>query len=268
MFISNVLRGYWARMADQSIRIVIADDDEPIRNLLKNYLCFYEEVKVVGTAADGKRLVEVVRETLPDAVFIDIQMPGMDGLSAVYRLQAEFPSLFVVFVSAHAHYAAEAYSMDATDFLVKPFSRERIGKALNKIKRYKEMNDKILSFCNNDGIPAEPANSALIMLKSGHGIIMVEKNNIVFVEKQGRKCLVHTTRGIYETTHSLTAIEDSLDKPNFFRCHKGFIINVRQVEKISPYADRAYEISFYNYPLKAPMRRNKFEEFCLMIKCE
>ncbi|MDF9408094.1 LytTR family DNA-binding domain-containing protein [Pelotomaculum isophthalicicum JI] len=252
-------------MGEPELKVVIAEDDEPICNLLKNYLSSFEEVAVVGTAADGEKLIEVVKATSPDAVFVDIQMPGIDGLSAVHQLQNEFTSLFAVFVSAHTHYAVDAFNMDAADFLAKPFTRERVGKALQKLKRFKKMIDKTRNNNTSATNMAETDNSNQIMLKCGHGIVLVEKENIIFVEKLGKKSIVHTTRGSFETAHSLVTFEKSLNKPNFFRCHKSFIINVKLVEKISPYADRAYEISFYNYNQTVTMRREKFEEFCSLF---
>lgn len=239
------------------LKIVIADDEEPIRNLLINYLKSFEEVKVVGTAGDGENLLAVVRETSPDAIFVDIQMPGLDGLTAVHQLQHEFPSLFIVFVSGHTNYAVDAFNLDATDFLAKPITIDRLKKSLDKLQRSKYFNAKN----SNNGDTIKTDNKERLMLKCGHGIIMVEKEGIFFVEKQGRKCVVHTIRGLYETASSLADIENSLRMPDFFRCHKGFIINVKLVERIVPYADRAYEISFYNYPHRAPMRRDMFEEF-------
>ncbi len=249
----------------EPLRVVVADDDEPICNLLKGYLCSFDEVEVVGSVADGEKLVEVVRETSPDAVFLDIRMPGLDGLASVHSLQNEFPSLFVVFVSSYTHYAVDAFNLDAVDFVAKPFTRDRLAKSLNKLKRFKELsaltqrNGKSLTGARKTGFNSQLA------LKCGHGITMVERESIFFLEKQGKKTIVHTTRGRYETTSSLHSLESTLEKPDFFRCHKSFVINVKHVEKIIPYADRTYEISFYGYPLKVPMRREKFVEFCSLF---
>lgn len=240
------------------IKIVIADDDEPILNMLKNYLSSFEDISVVGTAFDGESLVKEVREKSPDAVYVDIQMPGIDGLSAVYQLQQENTSLFVVFVTAYTQYAVEAFNLDATDYLTKPVTITRLEKSLNKIKWFKEHEISTHKYKAAD-------NKDKILLKQGHGIIIIDKESIIFIEKQGKKSIIHTSRGVYETSFSLASIEEMLHLPDFFRCHKGYIINIRQVEKIVPYADRSYEVKFFNYPHKVPMRREKFEEFCTLM---
>lgn len=249
-----------------TIRAVIGDTDWPIRNMTKKYIGSFKEFEVVGEASDGESLVKICRKVSPDALFLDIDMPGLDCLSAVRRLQREMPSLLVILVSANAHYAAEAFNMDAVDFLVKPFTRERIGKSLNKISRLR----KLAAEGSGTAAPEVGCPSNLnrqILVKHGHGILIIEKNSIFFVEKLGRKSIVHTTRGNYEISAPLVTFEEILPRPMFFRCHKGYIINIQMVEKIVPYADRAYEISFYDYSRKVPMRREKFEEFCLMIQC-
>jgi len=253
-------------MADISLNIAVADDDEPICNLLKNYLHSFEGVQVVGVATDGESLMEIVQKHSPDAVFMDIEMPGLDGLSVVQHLRQKYPNLFVVFVTAHSQYAVEAFNLDATDFLAKPLSRERLSKSIAKISRFKTLLESHYNPAKTGGEQNNNGDQQLI-LKSGHGIILIKKRDILFIEKTRKTSTVHTSHGRYEVQYSLAELEKSLADSNYYRCHKSFIINIRQVEKIIPYADRAYEISFYNYPGKATMRREKFEELCsLMMK--
>jgi len=249
-------------MPENPLRIVIADDDEPVRNMLKNFFdLLFKEVAVVGLAASGEELLEVVKTTVPDAVFVDVQMPGLDGLSAVHMMQREFPHLFVVFISAHTHYAVEAFNLDATDFLAKPVTVDRLRKSLDKIMYFKSLTAAV-------GRPGDqqPADwPGRLVLKSGHGITILDKNSIVFVEKQGTKSVFHTSTGNYEAVCSLSYLEKFLREPAFLRCHKSFIINVSKVLRIEPYADRAYQVFFSDYPLTVTMRREKFHEFCRLI---
>lgn len=250
----------------ESIKVVIADDDRPVLNMLKNYLCnVFEDIEVVGTAR-GDELLEVVRQTTPDAVFTDIKMPGMDGLNAVCLLQKEFPNLFIVFISAHTHYAIEAFSLDAVDFLSKPINNERLSKTIVKIKRYKALfeNSQSVGLFKDQEVSSN--RSTHLILKFGHGITLVDKSDIIYVEKQGQKCLFHTTRWVLESACSLASLEKCLREPMFFRCHKSFIINVFKVEKIIPYADRAYRVCFFNYPEAIYIRRNSYEKFCTLFK--
>ena len=258
-------------MPGSTLKIIIADDDEPICNFLSNILCTFEGVAVAGKANDGSKLLEMVKDTGPDAVFLDIQMPGLDGLSAVPLMQRQHPGVFIVFITAHARYAAEAFDLDAVDYLIKPLNRERIGRALEKLMRYKAMQTAGgKSFRSpagsGGGSKTTPDSHNRLIVKNGHGMIIINADSIIFIEKAGKKCVIHTDSGLHETPEQLLCIEQRLDPDWFFRCHKSYIININYVEKVLPYADRAYELTFHNYPAKVTMRREKFEEFCLMIE--
>ncbi|MDQ0287551.1 DNA-binding LytR/AlgR family response regulator [Desulfofundulus luciae] len=258
-------------MTGSVLKIVIADDDEPICNLLSDILGTFEGVAVVGKASNGRNLLKLVKDTGPDAVFLDIQMPGLDGLSAVHQLQRQHPGVFIVFITAYPQYAAEAFNLDAVDYLIKPLNRERIGRTLDKLKRFKEM--RTAGGKDHRPYPGPGGSSksgpdcrTKLTIKSGHGIIVIDTDSIFFVEKVGKKCVIHTDSGLYETSEGLSLLEGRLDPARFFRCHKSFIINIDRVEKVLPYADRAYEVTFRNYPARVTMRREKFEAFCLMIQ--
>ncbi|MEW6192690.1 MAG: LytTR family DNA-binding domain-containing protein [Bacillota bacterium] len=271
-----------------SLKVIVADDDEPTRNLLGSLLETFAGVTVVGKAGTGKEMLDLVRETLPDIVFVDVKMPDLDGLSAVYRLQQEHPGVFVVFVSAHAHYAVDAFNLDAADYVMKPVSRERLGRALAKAIRFK----KAPSFDSGEAVIPPPGPHAAgksapdyqeLVFKYGHGRLVIETKEIIFIEKQRKKCVIHSRSGLYETAENLSAIQEKLDPACFFRCHKSFIINVHRVEKVIPLRDPAtkmnplrksdgvYEVSFRNYTpknnAKVTMRRDKFKEFCQLLKC-
>ncbi len=254
-------------MLESKIRIVIANDKEPVRNMLKKFIdsFFNDCVEIAGLAESGEEFLKVVERTVPDAVFVNIQMPDLDGLTAVRILQQKLPELFVVFVSEHTNYAVEAFKLNATDFLIKPFSVDRLGETLARIAHNRSLleTNKIYNFSKK-----EEASCLIgrLMLKCGHGITIIDKNTILFVEKKWQKCLFHTTSNIYESTCSLSSLEKILVEPYFFRCHKSFIINIQHIEKIMPYADRAYEVIFHNYPHKATMRWEKFKEMCKQVK--
>ncbi|MEW6182907.1 MAG: LytTR family DNA-binding domain-containing protein [Bacillota bacterium] len=251
-------------MSDRAFKVVVADDDEPTRSLLKTMLETFERVTVVGMADSGRGLLKLVEDTAPEVIFVDVQMPDLDGLSAVFRLQKEHPDVFAVFISAHAHYAAEAFDLDAVDYVVKPLNRDRVGRALAKARRFVELRSIVAAA---DFTLNGPDNTKRLVLKCGHGATVVKTDDIFFIEKMGKRCIIHTDGSRYDTVDRLSSIERQLDA-RFFRCHKSFIININRVERVIPYADRAYEISFRGYPYKVTMRRDRFEDFCRLVKNE
>ena len=254
-------------MSSHTIKIAIADDDITICNYLKNLLSSYNDLKVVGTATDGNKLIDIVKATNPHALIVDVQMPNLDGLSVVYQLQQEYPSLYIIFFSAYAHYAVEAFNLEAVDYLVKPVDRARLNKALNRVRNFINSNfgAHLSTGSENSAYRTIANNTDRLVLKTGNGVILLDPLDILYIEKMLKKCITHTIREQYCTSDSLASMEMRLNPAIFFRCHKSFIINVRQVHKIIPYADRSYEVSFHNYSHKVTMRRDKFEQFCSMI---
>lgn len=235
------------------ITIVVAEDEPPIRKLLQSYLEDFPQVEVAAAASSGKELLEITERIEFDAVFLDIQMPDMDGLSAAAKIKGLHPDVFIVFVTAHTKYAAESYQLEAVDYLVKPVTRDGIARAIKKI-------EKFLSLNNSSGSSGQDR----ILIKNNHEIYFVNPAEIFFVEKELKKTVIHSVNGKYFTTEPLYELEKKLGQ-NFFRCHRGFIINTDRIERIVPIADRLYEVSFYNYPHRVTMRRQKLEELCSIM---
>jgi DNA-binding LytR/AlgR family response regulator len=257
-------------MQSDTLKVVVADDDETTCNLLGDLIDSFEGVSLSGKACSGTDMLELVRKTDPDVVLVDVQMPELDGLSAVYRLQEERPGIFIIFITGHPKYAADAYNLDAGDFLVKPVGRERLTRALKKAKRFKEL--KFYPGIQGPG-HQDPAllakiefpSSNKLVLKSGGSLVIIDADTILFVEGAGKKSVFHTNASCFGITEQLGAVEKRLDPFRFFRCHKSYIINVMSVEKVIPYTTRAYDVIFREHPHKAAMRKDKFKEFCRII---
>lgn len=241
--------------SNKTISIIIAEDDQPVRQLLEIYLNEFHCVDVVASVSTGAEVLEMYDKLKPSAVFLDISMPDIDGLSLAIRLKAKCPDILIVFTTAHTSYAAEAYQMDAVDYLVKPITREAVARAITKIKRL------LPSFLKRPEIRTVNDH---ITVKNRHETYFIHLNDIIYIEKEQRKAVFHTEYGICCTGDGLNLIEQKLDA-RFFRCHRGFIINMTKVNKVTPIADRVYEISFHNYPGRVPMGRKKFEELCSLI---
>ena len=237
----------------RKITIVIAEDEPPIRKLLQSYLEEFPQVEVAAAVPDGKELLEITERIEFDAVFLDIQMPDMDGLLAAAKIKRHRPGVFIVFVTAHTKYAAESYQLEAVDYLVKPVTRDGIARAIKKIEKFLSLNNSSVS-------PGE----GRILIKNNREIYFINPFEILFVERELRKTVIHSVNGKYFTTEPLHELEKKLGQ-NFFRCHRSFIINTDRIERITPIADRLYEVSFYNYPHRVTMRRQKLEELCAIM---
>lgn len=241
----------------KSIRIIVAEDDQPVRKLIESHLAKFPQVEVVASVSNGSEILKVVGQLKPTAIFLDISMPEIDGLSLAMLLKESDPEILIVFVTAHTSYAVEAYQLDAIDYLVKPITREAVARSIIKIER---LLPSVLKRAEIKTV------SDHITVRNRYETYFIQLNSIIYVEKEQRKAVFHTENGLYLTAEGLSAIGQRLDA-RFFRCHKGFIVNTTKINKVTPIADRLYEISFHNYSGRAPMGRKKFEELCNLMAC-
>jgi len=232
---------------DGVIKVLIVEDDLPTQQLIQTYLSSISEVKIIATLNNCESLLEIVLESRPTAVFLDIELPGSDGLTTAVRLKESFPDIYVVFVTGHTKYAADAFQIEAVDYIVKPFDKERLQKAVERIKQFLAVKS------------SPPVNKHLLVVKNAHEIYIINPADIFFIEKESRKCKIHTTTGIYLTTELLSSLESKLTA-SFFRCHKSFIINTHKIEKVTPIAERIYSVTFYGSDLNVTMGRQKMEQ--------
>lgn len=241
--------------ASNQVTVLIAEDEPSIQEMLESCLLAIPGVRVVGKASSGSEALSLVEELKPDALFLDVKMPGLDGLSLASIVKTAKPETCLVFVTAHPGYAVEAFQVDATDYIVKPITAEAVAKAITKVR--KQLEAERMTHLHKQKLT----------IRDHREVVFIEANDIVFVEKLARKTIVHTIKGPYTTTEPLSSLEKRLP-PNFFRCHKSFIINMDKVEKISPIAERIYRVSFYDYPKHVTMGKDKLNELYDIMSLE
>lgn len=229
---------------------MIAEDEDRVRDSIRDMLQSYRDIEVIGSYASGTGLLEAFPDANPTAVFLDIMLQDIDGLRLAAALQEINPQILLVFITGYAEYAATAYQLDAVDYLIKPVSRESITRTLTRI----EKRLKLATAISND----------IICVQKKHELYFIHRDEIIYIEKELRKSVVHTAARKYETSESLGSLEAKLPH-YFFRCHKSFIVNINKIEKINPIADRTYAVSFYDSSEQVYMGRKSFEMLCRLI---
>ena len=239
-------------LSSAELKIVVADDEIHIQKTLTELIGYFPGARVAASVDNGIDALEAVRKHNPTAIFMDIAMPQLNGLVAAAELRAFHPDLFLVFVTADSSHACTAFNLGAVDYLIKPLTRETVFRALNRIKQYAAI--EFGSHLGPTNIKAER-----LQIRNGHEIAFVSFRDIIFITKIARKTVVHTRQAQYHSSDPLQSFEKMLGS-DFFRCHKGYIINLAHVEKIIPLYDRLYQVCFYNYPEKAEISKNKLDE--------
>jgi two-component system LytT family response regulator len=232
------------------LKVVIADDDAVSRAILRNFVRLFPNYDVVAEAATGKELLQLTFELRPHIVLVDIYMPELDGMEAVKLCRQFLPSVQVIFTTGDDQFAVKAFEISATDYIVKPVERIRLFQALEKARTFIEI-------VNQPVTSMKPLNKRL-EIRMKHSIVWLPMEDILFVEKENRKTIIHTADEQYETTLPLNEVEKRLTHC-FFKTHRSYIVNLKKVVKIT-HVGETYKVHFFSCEKVAYISKLKFHE--------
>ena len=252
-----------SNMDTSIISAIIIDDESNAINLLEVYLRRFPSIQVIGKETEAKKGLELIKEKLPELVFLDIDMPDMDGLMVANIVQTENLYSEIVFTTAHQHYAYEALDIKPLDFLTKPFCIADIELVLQKyndkiIKKKQEKKlDTFINFQNN---------SAKTKLPTTNGIIFVEIKNIVLFKSKLNNCEILMEDGTTETiTRNLYKVVSILNSPAFFQISRSTYINMNYLQRVDKKSFKCI-ISVNQIILEEPITKSCMIIFEKMIK--
>lgn len=225
-------------------------DDEPLaREGLRMLLAEDPEIAEVLEAKNGREAVEILRRAKPDLVFLDVQMPEMDGFGVIQAIGAEsMPA--VVFVTAHDVYAIQAFEINAVDYLLKPVTRERFGKSLARAKDHLrarpagEASRQILSLLETIAAPTRTVKR--LAVRTAGKTVFVEVEDIDWFEAAENYVQLHAGRAEHLLHVTMNNLEKSLDPELFLRIHRSIIVNVRRIKELQPVSHGEYVITLSN----------------------
>lgn len=241
------------------LKIIIAEDDPAMRLVLKKVLNGIPGMEVTAEAANGKKLVQLVEELKPDIVFLDIDMPEMSGVEAAREIFDINPKIFIIFATAFDNYAHEAFQVYAFDYLVKPFNLDRIRETMKRIKELKAGREQNGFFERQ--VMQLKRDSLKLAIHSNDSQKIINVHDIILITRIDRLTVIYTLQGAVKTYEPLQKIGDRLNNGNFFRCHKGYIINTDMVTEISPWGNKTYLVKLANTNETALMPFEKAKEF-------
>lgn len=234
------------------IRALIVDDEPLAREGLALLASADPEVEVIGSASDGKAALDAIRGDRPDLVFLDVQMPELDGFEVLSSLTtAERP--FVIFVTAYEQHAIRAFEVCAVDYLLKPYTNSRFASALSRAKlsirdrqrgEISQQVEQLLDHVRRLESPEKPARAATtapsprsdaadrIVLKADGALHFVKASDVVWLEAQGDFVKVQTNGKTQMVRETLQSMEERLDPTVFLRIHRSFIVNLEHVKRV------------------------------------
>jgi len=224
------------------IRTVIVDDEELGRDRIQSLLETQPGVEIVGVCADGPSAVEMIDRAQPDLVFLDVQMPGMDGFEVVDTIdQTRMPA--VVFVTAYDGHALRAFEIHALDFLLKPFDQTRFEKALERARAQiaratPAIDPRLVSLLEE--LHEERKYPERLIVKSSGRVFFVRTEEIDWVEASGNYVKIHTKSDAHLLRESMKNMEGRLDPKTFVRIHRSAIVNIDRIKELEPWFHGEY----------------------------
>lgn len=220
------------------IKIIIVEDEKISSDELKYIVSKDSRFKIVGQAYDGINALVLIEDEEPDVVFIDINIPGKDGIQLAKEIKDILPDTILIFLTAYDNYAIKAFELKIYDYILKPYDEKRIVESLNCalstiIKRNEnEIIDILNKLDNKQTLKKIPC-------ESNGRIILVDVNKISFCYSEGEKNYVKTDKEIYCTTKTL---QELAEKTNFFRCHRSYIVNIEKVKEVYSWFNGTYKL--------------------------
>lgn len=244
------------------IPIIIADDDPGMRQLLTGIVAKSEGYELMGAAEDGEQLLALYERTKPQAVIMDVEMPGLTGVECARIIQDRDPRCVLIFVTAHEKYMGDAFEVYAFDYLRKPFPIDRALETLRRAAlRIGDMNARAAQAVSLARPARKTPAGKRLMIRGKEGLSFVDVDEIVLIQREDRQTHIYCEDGRkYVTGDSLSEIEEKLDPGVFFRSHKSYIINLNHVDTVTPYGRWTYVVTLEGTEQDALITADKFEE--------
>ncbi|HTD94110.1 MAG TPA: LytTR family transcriptional regulator DNA-binding domain-containing protein [Chitinophagaceae bacterium] len=213
-------------------KVVIIDDEHLARSIVKEYLQKHPQLELAAECADGFEGLKAIQQYQPSLIFLDIQMPKINGFEMLELIEQP-PA--VIFTTAFDEYAIKAFEAHAIDYLLKPFNQERFDRALMKWSDHKSTDGDATTKELLETASLSPAQSNRVVVKNGSKIKIIPVHDIYYLEAADDYVKVHTQEGYFLKNKTMSHFEHVLDGQQFVRSHRSYIVNIQQITRIDPY---------------------------------
>jgi two-component system LytT family response regulator len=216
------------------IRTLIIDDEALARARIQRLLGYYPDFQVVGQASNGREGLRLIQSMVPDLLFLDIQMPDMNGFDMLNISEDKSP--FVVFSTAYSQYALDAFNADAIDYLLKPYDQQRFEKSLEKARKYIFNKNR-----SEDETEIGAYRSSFQLTEKGF-LSNVDVSDIMYISAYGNYVKLHTKAKLHVYRSTMNEIMEQLDPSLFMRVHRSTIVNVGSIDSLTYFGKKVYKL--------------------------
>ncbi|HEV2176814.1 MAG TPA: LytTR family DNA-binding domain-containing protein [Terriglobia bacterium] len=227
------------------VTALIVDDEQPARDELAYLLKGFPDIEIVGQGKNGLEAVHLIRELSPQAVFLDVQMPGLDGLGVIKKLldkKAHLP--LVVFVTAYDHFAVQAFEVNAIDYLLKPIAKSRLEKAVTKIRRLSDSGeagklDRLVKMLEQRPAPQKTK----LVVRSAGRMYLLDSDDVIYASiEDGVISVVTKDLEGQSNFRTVEELQSNLDPNTFWRVHRSYLININRIKEVVPWFKSSYQL--------------------------
>jgi two-component system LytT family response regulator len=237
------------------MKVIIIDDEPLARSLLEELLEEEKNINIVASCNDGFEGLKAIQEHQPDLIFLDIQMPKITGFEL---LELIYNPPIVIFTTAYDEYALKAFEVNALDYLLKPFDRERLQKALGKARQLpSKQNQNSIQERQEGKILQLPEQAQRIVVKDGSNIKIIPLAEILYIEAADDYAKITTAEKYYLKHQRMLQFEQQLPEQQFVRIHRSYIVNLQHIQKVELYEKEQYCVRLRNQA-KLPVSRNGY----------
>lgn len=238
------------------MKCIIVEDEFPAREELKYFIKNYSEIEIVNEFENGIDVLRFIQENSIDVIFLDINIPMLDGILLAKTINKFKDKPKIVFISAYKEYAVEAFELEAFDYVLKPYSDDRI---INTLKKLQESNKKLIK----NELDMEDKNDIqdTITMWKNDKMVVLNFDDIYFCEARERETIVYTKENEYIARSSISEFLKNLPKNQFFKTHRSYIVNIHKIKEIIPWFNSTYMLKFNDIKKEIPVSRSNIKEF-------
>lgn len=226
-----------------AIQTLIVDDERPAREELAYLLKSLPEITIIGQGKNGLEAVNLIKEHNPDLVFLDVQMPGLDGFGVIKKLaEKKIKMPQIIFATAFDEYAVQAFEVNAVDYVLKPFDKGRVAKAVQRAKKMVEAQtspvERLETLVGQLGAskPPEALKHVKLLLKAQQRMFLVDAEEMVYASIQDGAITIYTkdSEGV-SNYRTIEELQSQLDSERFWRAHRSYLVNIDHIKEVVPW---------------------------------
>jgi two-component system LytT family response regulator len=229
------------------IRVLVVDDEPLAREKIQRMAKDDPDLRIVAECANGAEAIEAIQTLAPDLILLDVQMPEVGGFAVLEALSSNnIPLPPVIFITAYDHYAVRAFEVNALDYLLKPFDRERFRAAIERAKKTirreqaPALDERIVALLEQ--LQGQQKYHERLVVKTGGRVFFLNTDEVDWVEAEGNYVSIHTGKKTYLLRETISSLESQLDPKKFIRIHRSSIVNINRIKELQPWSHGEYHV--------------------------